>query len=202
MKACLFPSLLFSPQHRFLLQHIIFFLEPSHHTDGFMKGIYFLLCRELTVRSFSYTNRQRVYCRWVSYPGSFLAVGSREPRETTRALSIRGQDITEGNREGRWMGQGVHEDEASSCTVFLCTLAPSLQLNSAVSQLTPGALHQIEGIFLTSLREVNTSLFVIVVFLFHMKSTFVELFFFFYISKRIYQTHSPHSGTTFLKQAE
>lgn len=70
-----------------------------------------------------------------SYPGSFLAIGSREPRETARALSIGEGDIMEGNeknkREAGWVRaciiMKVH-------LVFICTIVGyHLQLHTVFS---------------------------------------------------------------------
>lgn len=70
-----------------------------------------------------------------SYPGSFLAVGSREPRETTWALSMRKEDIMKGDernrREAGWFRACMI---MKADPVFICTiLGYHLELHSAVS---------------------------------------------------------------------
>lgn len=91
MEERLFPHLLFS-------SHTLILLPDVTIQRSFFNRNNLPLCLDMMVWWCSYTNRHSVF----PYPGSFLAVGSREPWETTRALPGWDGDIMEGNkRAGR-----------------------------------------------------------------------------------------------------
>lgn len=89
------------PKHWFYCLH--YFCAKSPCRGLFNRNQFSFVLFDMMVWWVSYTNRHRIRIQqelFFSYPGSFLAVGSREPRETTWALHER-EIIMEGNKRTR-----------------------------------------------------------------------------------------------------